>query len=274
MRGRSIALSPFRRLITDVMRYAIAVPGVPTERVMELGAVIAARNAVPYRPAWAGIFAKACALTAREFPQLRRAYAKWPWPHLYEYRDSIATITINREHNGEACVLPLLVMDPASMPIQTIDTVINRHVQSPVTEIRAFRRAMTIGKLPGFLRRPAMWAGYNMPRWRANYFGTFTVTSVSFKGAELLYVPTLTTSLLTFGVFGSDGRTPVRMVIDHRVMDGMEFAAILARLEAIMNGPILQELRMDAGLDRPGHSEPRGEAEVRSILSSGKRAAS
>ena len=80
-------------------------------------------------------------------------------------------------------------------------------------------------------------------QWRANYFGTFTVTSVSFTGAELLYVPTLTTSLLTFGVFGPDGRTPVRMVIDHRVMDGMAFAAILARLEAILNGPILQELR-------------------------------
>jgi hypothetical protein len=274
MRGRSIALSPFRRLITDVMRYAIAVPGVPTERVMELGAVIAARNAVPYRPAWAGIFAKACALTAREFPELRRAYFKWPWPRLYEYPDSIATITINREHNGEACVLPLLVMDPASLPIHTIDTVINRYVQSPVTEVRAFQRAIAVGKLPGVLRRPMMWAGYNMPRWRANYFGTFAVTSVAFKGSELLYVPTLTTSLLTFGVFGPDGRTPVRMVIDHRVMDGMEFAAILARLEAIMNGPILQELRSEAGLDRLGHAEPRGEAEVRSILSSGKRAAS
>jgi hypothetical protein len=274
MRGRSIALSPFRRLITDVMRYAISVPGIPTERVMDLGAVIAARNAVPYRPAWAGIFAKACALAAREFPELRRAYVKWPWPHLYEYQDSIATITINREHDGEACVLPLLVADPASMPIHMIDTVINKHVHAPMAEIRAFRRAMTIGKLPGFLRRPAMWAGYNMPRWRANYFGTFTVTSVSFKGAELLYVPTLTTSLLTFGVFGPDGRTPVRMVIDHRVMDGMKFAAILDRLEAIMNGPILQELRSEAGLDRRGHHEPRGEAEIRSILSSGKRAAS
>jgi hypothetical protein len=274
MRGRSIALSPCRRLITDVMRYALAVPGVPTERVMDLGAVIAARNAVPYRPAWAGIFAKACALTAREFPQLRRTYLKWPWPRLYEYPKSIAAITINREHNGEACVLPLLIADPASTPIQWIDTLINGYVQSPVTEIRAFQRAIAVGKLPGILRRPLMWAGYNMPRWRANYFGTFAVTSVSFKGSELLYVPTLTTSLLTFGVFGPDGRTPVRMIIDHRVMDGMEFAAILARLEAIMNGPILQELRLEAGLDQPGHSEPRGEAEVRSILSSGKRAAS
>ncbi len=63
-------------MITDVMRYAIEVPGVPTERMMELGAVISARNAVPYRPAWAGIFAKACALTARDYPELRRTYVK------------------------------------------------------------------------------------------------------------------------------------------------------------------------------------------------------
>jgi hypothetical protein len=74
------------------------------------------------------------------------------------------------------------------------------------------------------------------------------VTSVSFTGSELLYVPTPTTSLLTFGVFGPDGRTPVRMVIDHRVMDGMQFAAILERLEAIMHGPILEELRSQAAV--------------------------
>lgn len=256
MRGRRIPLSPFRKLITDVMRYAIAVPGVPTERMMELGAVIAARNAVPYRPAWAGIFAKACALTAREYPQLRRAYVKWPWPHLYEYPRSIAAITINREHNGEPCVVPLLIRDPASQPISSIDKMIDEHVQAPMTDIKAFRRAMTVGKLPGIVRRPMMWIGFNMARQRANYFGTFAVTSVSFTGAELLSVPIPTTSLLTFGVFGSGGRTPVRMVIDHRVMDGMEFAAILARLEAIMNGPILQELRSEAApSDSSGQSD-------------------
>lgn len=274
MRGRRIPLSPFRRLITDVMRYAMTVPGVPTERMMELGPVIAARNAVPYRPAWAGIFAKACALTAREYPELRRTYVKWPWPHLYEYQHSSGTITINREHNGEACVLPLVIADPASLPIGVISRMIDEHVQAPLTDIKAFRRAIAVGKLPGILRRPVMWAGFNLARQRANYFGTFVVTSVSFRGAELLYVPIPTTSLLTFGVFGPDGRTPVRMVIDHRVMDGMEFAAILARVESIMNGPILQELRAEAALGRPGHSEPRDKGKVCPTLSYGTPAAS
>jgi pyruvate/2-oxoglutarate dehydrogenase complex dihydrolipoamide acyltransferase (E2) component len=48
---------------------------------------------------------------------------------------------------------------------------------------------------------------------------------------------------LTFGVFGADGRVPVRITMDHRVFDGMEIAKIMARLEGVLNGPILQELR-------------------------------
>jgi hypothetical protein len=251
MRGRRIPLSPARRIIADLMRYAVTVPGIPTERTMDLASVIAARNAVPYRPAWAGIFAKALALTAREFPSLRQAYVKWPWPHLYEYPLSAVTITINREHNGEPCVLPLTIRDPASLPISAIAATIDHHVRAPLDEITAFRRALSIGRLPDIIRRPLMWIGYNVPRSRATYFGTCAVTSVSFTGSELLYVPTPTTSLLTFGVFGPDGRTPVRMVIDHRVMDGMQFAAILERLEAIMNGPILEELQSQAALSAP-----------------------
>jgi hypothetical protein len=259
MRGRSIRLSPLRRIITDLMRYAVAVPGIPTERMMDLGAVIAARNAVPYRPAWAGIFAKACALTAREYPELRRTYVKWPWPHLFEYDDSIAAIALNREYEGEACVFPFTLAEIADRPISFIDKRIADRMQMPVTDFKAFRRVIRIGRLPGILRRPIIWLAFNMPRQRANYFGTFAVTSVSFTGSELLYVPTVTTSLLTFGVFGPDGRTPVRMVIDHRVTDGMKYAAILARLEAILNGPILQELQSEAGAEiRPLRVAQRG----------------
>lgn len=240
------------------MRYAVTVPGVATERMMDLSSVISARNAVPYRPAWAGIFAKACALTAQEYPELRRTYVKWPWPHLYEYKTSVGTVTVNREHDGEPVVLPLLIPDPASLPIGTITRMIDHYVQSPVTDIKPFRRAIAIGKLPGILRRPIMWFAFNCARQRANNFGTFAVTSVSFKGTELLNILAPTTSVLTFGVFRPDGSTPVRMVFDHRVMDGMEFAAILARLEAIMNGPILDELRREAATaaDASGRLRP------------------
>ena len=65
MRGRSIPLSVPRRLVvgTDT---AMTIPSVPIERVMDLSAVIVARNACSPRPPWAGILAKACAITGQQ----------------------------------------------------------------------------------------------------------------------------------------------------------------------------------------------------------------
>ncbi len=227
------------------MRLAATVPGVPVERLMDLGAVIAARSALPDRPPWVGIFAKALALTARELPELRRAYIKWPWPHLYEYPVSAAAITLDCEYRGEPCVAFRIIKDPALLPLSTIGQIIHSAKERPMEEVPEIRRAMTVARLPGILRRPLMWLGHNLPRSRANYFGTFSVTAISFLGADMPHVPNPTTSLLTFGVFGADGRVPVRMIMDHRVLDGVRFAQILARLEAILNGPILNELRAD-----------------------------
>jgi hypothetical protein len=243
MHGKRIRLSAPRRLITDVMRLAAAVPSVPVERLMDLSAVIAARRGLSDRPPWVGIFAKAMALTARDLPELRRTFMKWPWPHLYEYEDSVATITIDREYEGEPCVAVRIIKEVATLPLPVIAGMIHESKASPMEQLKEFKRAIMIARLPGIIRRPAMWLAYNMPRQRANYFGTFSVTAVSFLGADALHLPTPTTSLLTFGVFGADGRVPVRITMDHRVFDGMEIAKIMARLEGVLNGPILQELR-------------------------------
>jgi hypothetical protein len=243
MHGKTIRLSPPRRLITDIMRFASSVPSVPVERLMDLGAVIAARRALTDRPPWVGIFAKAMALTAQELPELRRAYVKWPWPHLYEYGDSVAAITIDRQFRGEPCVAVRLIKDVATLPLPMIAEKIHEAKQQPIEEFKEFKRAMSVACLPGIIRRPMMWLAYNLPRQRANYFGTFSVTAVSFLGADALHLPNPTTSLLTFGVFGPDGRVPVRITMDHRVFDGMEIAKIMARLEVILNGAILDELR-------------------------------
>jgi hypothetical protein len=65
-------------------------------------------------------------------------------------------------------------------------------------------------------------------------------------GADALHLPTWTTTLLTYGVFRPDGRVPIRITMDHRVFDGVTIAKIMARLEAILNGPIVDELRSEA----------------------------
>jgi hypothetical protein len=243
------------------MRVAKPVPAVSTERIMDLSEVIAARDAIPYRPAWVGIFAKAYAMVAREFPPLRRTFVKWPWPHLYEYPVSSAAITINRDYNGEPCVVPLVIKDPASLPIKTISGMVDEYATAPMTSIRSYQRLIAIGRLPGVFRRPIFWFGFNSSRQRANHFGTFGITSVSFTRSELVYVPSPGTSVLTFGVFGDDGRTPVRIMVDHRVMDGMAFAAILTRLEEVLNGPMLEELRSEAAATSP--SETQAESYIR-----------
>ena len=48
---------------------------------------------------------------------------------------------------------------------------------------------------------------------------------------------------LTYGIIGRDGRVPVRLIYDHRVLDGATVARALAKLEETLNGASVQELQ-------------------------------
>lgn len=242
MRGRRISLSVPRRMITDLMYFGSRVPMVSVERVMDLSAVIAARNACPNRPPWAVIFAKAYALTAREMPDLRRIFMTLPWPRIYEYPESVAAITLSRMVNGEPTVFARLIKSPDKMRIADLADVIDHAQRVPIEEVREFKRLMQIQRLPQFLRRTLWRIGLNRGRWRARLFGTYIVTSVAHLGTGALYTPT-PTNMLTVDVFRPDGRVAMRYLLDHRVFDGIAMASALARLEEILNGPIVEELR-------------------------------
>jgi hypothetical protein len=248
MKGKWLPLSVPRRLMTDMMRYALKVPTVPIERTMDLSAVVHARAACAIRPPWVGIFAKAFALTAREFPELRRVYLKWPWPHLYEYPSSTASILVERSYQGEPCVLSCIIREPDATSITNIAGSIHTAVEAPIEQVKAHRRALSFWRLPGIIRRPALWVALNVPRQRVKYFGTFIVTAVSLMGADALHPPTYVTTLLTFGVISPRGEVPVRVSMDHRVYDGVAVAKILAKLEENLNGPIVDELRSLAAI--------------------------
>ncbi|HEY0438608.1 MAG TPA: 2-oxo acid dehydrogenase subunit E2, partial [Xanthobacteraceae bacterium] len=62
-------------------------------------------------------------------------------------------------------------------------------------------------------------------------------------GADLLHPVGPWTTLLTYGPLRADGTVEVRIIFDHRVLDGATAARALARLEEVLNGPILDELR-------------------------------
>jgi hypothetical protein len=87
------------------------------------------------------------------------------------------------------------------------------------------------------------WLGLNHPSQRIRYFGTFGVSVYSALGAESLHPLSPLTSILNYGVFSDDGQVDVRVVYDHRVMDGAVVARALGRLEEVLIGPIVDELR-------------------------------
>src|SRR5262249_43346786 len=82
--ARTLALTPPRRVIGDLVHFARRVPTVPVQRRMRLAAVAAARSAARPRPGWCAVFTKAYAIVAAARPELRRTYLAFPRPHLYE----------------------------------------------------------------------------------------------------------------------------------------------------------------------------------------------
>jgi hypothetical protein len=241
MLGRAIRLSVPRRLIIDMLHFASAIPTVPVQRRMSLATVAAARAACADRPQWTAIFAKAYALVAREFPVLRRAYLEFPWPHLYEYPASNAYIVVERDYQGEPGLFPILVEDPAQRSLRDLGNLLKHAATAPVDEIFEFRRVLLAGALPRPLRRLLWWLLLNVGSLRGNYFGTFGVSVYSALKAESLH-PLMPMTALNYGVIGSDGTVNVRIIYDHRVMDGASVARALARLEEILNTVVAEEL--------------------------------
>ena len=246
MRGRMIRLSIPRRMVNDLLYFAKSIPTVPVQKRMALAPLIEARAACNDRPRWTAIFTKAYALMAEEFPEFRRAYCRIPWVHLYEYPTSNATIIIERDYQGEFGLFSIAIKNPARLPIDEIGRQLQHASTAPVEEIKDFRRAMDFARLPRPLRRAFWWICLNFGRQRANYFGTFAVSVYSALQAESLHPLSPITTLLNYGVMSGDGRIDVRIIYDHRVLNGASVARALNRLEEILLGPVLEEVRGQA----------------------------
>ena len=250
MRGRAIALSAPRRFLTDLLYLASHIPTVPVQRRMQLAGVAAARRAAVGRPGWPALFLKAYGRVAAEVPELRRAYVCLPWPHLYEYPTSVASVAVEREYGGEKAVFFGRIYSPAEVPLAETDARLRALVETPVEEVKAFRKLLRVARLPRPLRRFLLWVGLHLPRSRPDLFGTFGLSVYSSLGSESLHPISPLTTTLTYGVIRADGQVDVRVVYDHRVMDGATVARALARLEAELTGAVCDELRAMADPDR------------------------
>lgn len=241
MRGRAIPLSPIRKLVVDLTLFAA--PSVPVQRVMHLAPLVEARAALKDRPVWASFFAKAFALTALDIPDLRRAYVKFPWPHLYEYPQSTLSMVFERDWHGEMVILTTLMRSPETMPIRQLSQLMKQTKDLPIESNRDFKRMFGLARLPMPLRRLAWWLGLNIGRQRGNYFGTFGITVYSGLGAESLHPLSPLTATMNYGVIAADGTVNVRIMYDHRVLDGSMVARTLGRMEEMLLGPVLDELK-------------------------------
>jgi hypothetical protein len=243
MRGRRIRLSIQRRMVIDFLYFARAVPTVPVQKQLSIADLVAARAACRDRPRWTAMFVKAFALVAEEVPQLRRAYVKLPWPALYEYPTSKASIMIERDYHGEPALCPFSVKDPAHQPLPAIGEVLDHASSIPLEELKEFQRWKRLTQIPRPLRRLLWWIGLNIGRQRGNFFGTFGVSVYSALNAESLHPMAPLTALLNYGVIDKSGRVTARIMYDHRVMDGATVARALGRMEDILNSVILEEVR-------------------------------
>jgi hypothetical protein len=243
MRGTVRKISLPRRLVTDLMHASVRVPFVSLARPLNLRPLLEARALTAQPPGWAAIFVKAFSLVAKEVPALRTLYVKWPWPQFYELPRSVAMIAIARVEGGQDCVLPQKVSAADALPLTEVDAQIRYARDAPLGEVPAFRKILRVTSLPLPLRRLFWVVGLNFGRQRANWFGSFGVTSVAAYGAGELHALSPGPFILSYGVVEQDQTIDVVIRWDHRLTDAALVAKALTRLEQVLNTEIAAELR-------------------------------
>lgn len=242
--GRTLPFPRGRRLVADLLHFSRAIPHVTVERAVTVPEVAAARLAADPKPGWYPVLLKAFALAAARVPDLRRSLLTIPYHRLYEHAGSVATVTVERDLDGEPAVLLFNVRRPEATPLPEIDAKFRRAKTAPLWEVGEFRRMLRLGRLPAPLRRLAWWLGLRVSgAWREKYCGTFGATSTVAAGGTLVNPIGPLSSVFTFGPVGPDGSVLLRLVFDHRVMDGAPAARALVETEAALRGEVLAELR-------------------------------
>lgn len=243
MHGRRVPISLPRRTVQDLLYFASRVPSIPVQRMIDVQAAVEARAAVTDRPSWTAIFTKAYAVVADEIPALRRAFIDLPRPYLREYPSSVASIAVERMYGEEPSVFTFRIKSPSRKRLSRITQIIRRFSNDPIDRLHELQRSLRLAAWPRLLRRAVWWLALNSPIHKRNHFGTYAVSVYSAFGAESLHPLSPLATMLNYGIIDPEGKVIVRVVYDHRVLDGATVARALIRLEEVLNDHIVQELR-------------------------------
>jgi hypothetical protein len=250
--GRWKSLSVTRRFIGDLLHAARRIPVITFERRVNLTPVLAARERLLHPPAWTLMLVKAFAIVAARRPELRRAYLPLPWPHLWQADESVASVAVERDYQGEPAVFFGIIKSPDKKPLSLLAEKLEEWRTKPLTEVYRFRRLLTFSRLPLPVRRFLWWYATSWSgRVKARNFGTFGVSLTGPAGATATNLIGPLTTSLNCGVIQPDGTVDLRLHFDHRVMDGMPAARALAELEEVLRTEITAELETMARAEAP-----------------------
>jgi hypothetical protein len=210
---------------------------------MPLGPLAELRTAAPARISWAALFIRAFGKVSAEIPQLRQMWLTWPWPHLYQHPESVAVLTVHREFQNEPWLFWGRIRSPELRSLTDLQACIDDFQNQPV-ETR-FSRELQLAALPTPLRRIIWWWNLHVAgAARARRLGTFFLSTLAGRGAEIQLPPSVQTGCLTYGPLDAQGISRVTLAYDHRIMDGVLAARILERLEQILLLEIAAELQL------------------------------
>jgi hypothetical protein len=244
-RGRYLPLAGPRRFIGDLVHFAHRIPSAPVSRTMDLGALAGRRTQHPSRPSWACVFMKAYALVGAAHPPLRRSYLEFPWPRLYEHPWMNCALAIERTYRGEEGVFVGLFRAPEQQTLAQLQHWVEWYKNEALEKVGFYRMALRFGRVPKPIRRMFWWGTLNVSGYkRCKRFGTFGLSSYGALGAEQIHPISPLTTTLTYGpIDPATQHVVVKLIYDHRVLDGAYVARRLRDIEEMLHGPILEELR-------------------------------
>jgi hypothetical protein len=244
-KGHYLPLAGPRRFIGDLVHFAHRIPSAPVSRTIDLGALGEPRKRHDARPSWASIFMKAYALVGAAHPPLRRSYLEFPWPRLYEHPWMNCALAIERSYHGEDGVFVGIFRAPEQQTLAQIQQSVEWYKNETLEKVGFYRMALRFSQAPTPIRRLLWWSTLNISGYkRCKRFGTFGLSSYGALGAEQVHPISPLTTTLTYGpIDAATQRVVVKLIYDHRVLDGAYVARRLRDIEETLHGPILEELR-------------------------------
>lgn len=230
-----------RALVSDVLHFHQSIPTCAQDRLMPLRDLDEVRSGLPVRISWPVLLLKGFATVTARHPRLRQTWRTWPWPHIYQHRNSCGTIAVSRRFRDDDWLFWGRFRDPARTPLTDLQEQLSGYATRPVEQV--FRRQLILSSFPSPLRRLTWWSLLNLSgEKRTMRTGAFSLSSVAGYGAEIQHPPGFVTSVLTIGPISSEGLSRVTIAYDHRIMDGGFVALRLEELEAELMGPLQAEL--------------------------------